>query len=111
VIRRQEVTACASRATDTSVPRHDPTIIGLALGVFLAVTVARIEAAITAVLPHLSTGPQQIELIVTTVTLSQTLDNGLTLSLTFTQRTDESDAQFRARVKAEWAAYVAEFGG
>jgi hypothetical protein len=43
--------------------------------------------------------------------MKETLPNGRTLELTYTQEAGESAARFLARVGAEFAARVAELGG
>jgi hypothetical protein len=48
----------------------------------------------------------------TTITLHHhDADGNLVLTATFTQGATESTAEFIERVRVEWAALVAEFGG
>ena len=84
--------------------------LGGACGLFLALTLARMDATLASVLDSLTRPPTAVQILMTTITRSKTID-GTLHSQTWTQRDGEDYEVFLQRVEREWAAYCRSIGG
>lgn len=85
--------------------------IGAALALAnITLTLRTIDATMQLVLLRTDEIPRQVQLVMTTVTISQTTANGRVVSGTWTQGAYESASAFRSRVQAEWDALWDMFG-
>lgn len=84
--------------------------LGGACGLFLALTLARMDAALGAALDTLSRPPAAVQLLMTTITRTKTVGD-TTHTKTWTQGAGEGHDAFMARVDREWAAYCRSIGG
>lgn len=90
--------------------QHTAIALASGLALFLALTLARIEATVGAVLESLARPAQAVQILMTTITRTHTDANGNTHSMTWTQRTGEDFDAFLDRVNREWAAFLASLG-
>ena len=77
---------------------------------FLALTLARIEATLGAVLDALARPAQAVQILMTTITRSYTDADGVVHTMSWTQQPGEQYDAFLGRVNREWAAYLAGLG-
>lgn len=90
--------------------QHTATALAAGLALFLALTLARMEATLGAVLDSLARPAQAVHLLMTTITRTHTDANGTVHTMTWTQQAGETDEAFLARVNRAWAAYLRSIG-